>query len=511
MYPVRRRWRVLRFCKRGTLELCLERVPHPLQLEELWLIRLPAWDAWRRIRRRLRGSSAALPDGHWLTLLPGEGHQLSPWATRAVAAALKERPQALLLYGDEDQITPMGERCQPQFKPAWNQELCWSDPQYSQCWFVADGLWNPWLQQRNQRAISSWQELVLGLQAQIDAPRQQIGHIPMVLSHHGVDQRPQPVAPAELQRLLGNGALVNPSPTGLGYQLRWPLPADTTLSLIIPIRDRLELLQACLASIEAQEPGCAIEILIADNGSQEPATRAFLQAFAANSSRRRRQVVVPVPGAFNYSAINNRAAEQCKGSVLLLLNNDVEFLGPGWGQQMASNALRPEIGCVGAQLLYPDGTIQHAGVILGIGGIAGHAHQDWAAGEAGYSRRLGLSQEVSAVTGACLAISREHWEQLGGLDERQLAVNYNDVDLCLRAGQLGLRNLYLPQVQALHHESKSRGRPEGAAFRQWRREWGVMERRWGGLLQQDPAYNPHLSLEAGDFSLALRLDAPSVR
>ena len=189
----------------------------------------------------------------------------------------------------------------------------------------------------------------------------------------------------------------------------------------------------------------------------------------------------------------------------------MEFLRPGWGQQLASNALRPGIGCVGAQLLYPDRTIQHAGVILGVGGLAGHAHQDLAAGQAGYNRRLGLSQEVSAVTAACLAISRQHWQQLGGLDEDQLAVNYNDVDLCLRAGHLGLSNLYLPQVLALHHESKSRGRPEGAAYRQWRREWSVMERRWGDLLQQDPAYHPHLSLEAGDFSLALRRETPRVR
>ena len=577
MYPVRRRWRVLRLARGGQLELTLERVQHPLQLEELWLIRLPPWDAWRRIKRRLKSAyearqhqplpllwrhyndllraqahkhslvpygrwqrlieapaiaalpelspqqeqrfhilqlgepAAALPDGDWLALLPGNGYELSPWAIRAVTAALDLKPQALLLYGDEDQISPAGERCQPQFKPAWNQELCWSDPHYSQCWFVSAALWNQWLDERNHQATCSWQGLLLALQTLIDSPSEQIGHIPVVLSHRSTGQLPEPLPPAELQALLGDAAEVQGNPTGLGYQLAWPLPAETTVSVIIPTRDRLELLQACLASIEKQAPGCALELVIADNGSREPATLAFLEAFAANSSSRQRQVVVRVPGPFNYSAINNRATEQCRGSVLLLLNNDVEFLRPGWGQQLASNALRPGIGCVGAQLLYPDRTIQHAGVILGVGGLAGHAHQDLAAGQAGYNRRLGLSQEVSAVTAACLAISRQHWQQLGGLDEDQLAVNYNDVDLCLRAGQLGLKNLYLPQVLALHHESKSRGRPEGAAYRQWRREWSVMERRWGDLLQQDPAYHPHLSLEAGDFSLALRRETPRVR
>ncbi|MDM7958666.1 MAG: glycosyltransferase family 2 protein [Synechococcus sp. WH 8007] len=577
MYPVRRRWRVLRLAQGGQLELTLERVQQPLQLQELWLIRLPAWDAWRRIKRRLNGAFearqhpslallwrrynellhaqarkhslvpyarwqrlieapavAALPnlsaltaqrlhifrlgepagamlDGDWLALLPGEGYQLSRWADRAVTAALEVKPDVKLLYGDEDQISPAGERCQPQFKPAWNQELCTSDPHYSQCWFVSAALWNQWREQHNQQTICNWQELVLGLQAQIDSPSEQIGHIPMVLCHRSSGQLPKPLPPKELERLLGSAAQVQASPTGLGYQMAWPLPDETTLSLIIPTRDRLELLEACLASIERQEPGCALELVVADNGSREPATLDFLETFAANSSSRRRQIVVRVPGPFNYSAINNRAAEQCRGSVLLLLNNDVEFLRPGWGKQLASNALRPGIGCVGAQLLYPDRTIQHAGVVLGVGGLAGHAHQDLAAGQAGYQRRLDLSQELSAVTAACLAISREHWQQLGGLDESQLAVNYNDVDLCLRAGQLGLKNLYLPQVLALHHESKSRGRPEGAAYRQWRREWSVMERRWGDLLQQDPAYHPHLSLEAGDFSLALRRGAPRVR
>jgi GT2 family glycosyltransferase len=162
-------------------------------------------------------------------------------------------------------------------------------------------------------------------------------------------------------------------------------------------------------------------------------------------------------------------------------------------------------------LLYPDHTIQHAGVVLGVGGLAGHAHQDFPGNASGYQRRLQLAQEVSAVTAACLAISRENWDALGGLDAKELAVNYNDVDLGLRAQAHGLRNLYLPQVRARHHESKSRGRPEGAAFRQWKREWKVMEQRWGSQLGQDPAYSPHCSLEAADFSLALRSGVPLVR
>ena len=577
MYPIRRRWRVIRLAQSGVVQLTLERVHNPLRLEELWLIRLPTWDAWRRIRRRLSSNSGATPresrstlwrqynkvlnsqarkqslvsyarwqhlvegpritglpeltckqalglhiyrlgeplceieDGHWTAIFPGDGYELAKWAIRGVAMASEIKPDAVLFYGDEDCISPAGERCQPQFKPAWNQELCTTDPHYSQCWFVEGEFWNNWLQSRNQQSLSSWQELVLGLQGLIKEPGQQIGHIPMVLSHRTTGKLPKPVPPDKLQQLIAEKARVQLRPEGLGYELVWPLPAETILSVIIPTRDRLELLQACLASIEAQEPGCRIEIVIADNGSRETKTLTFLEAFEASSSRERRQVVVRTPGPFNYSRINNMAAKQCVGSVLLLLNNDVEFMSPGWGKQLASNALRPEIGCVGAKLLYPDRTIQHAGVILGVGGIAGHAHQDLEVGETGYFRRLSLSQEVSAVTAACLAISRDNWVRLKGLDEDKLAVNYNDVDLCLRAVRLGLRNLYLPQVLGLHHESKSRGRPEGESFIQWRKESAVMKSRWGHLLKKDPAYHPYLSLEAADFSLALHQDAPKVR
>ena len=174
------------------------------------------------------------------------------------------------------------------------------------------------------------------------------------------------------------------------------------------------------------------------------------------------------------------------------------------GVEPASNALRPGIGCVGAQLHYPDSTIQHGGVVLGIGGLASHAHRDLHVDAPGYQGRLQLAQEFSAVTAACLAISAEHWQQLGGLDEHALAVNYNDVDLCLRAQSARLRNVYLPQVKAIHHESKSRGRPEGKAFRQWRREWAVMEQRWSALLFNDPAYSPYLTLEDESWNLSLR-------
>lgn len=584
MYPVRRRWRVMRLRSPAVVTLELQRLVQPLQLEELWLVRLPAWDAWRRIRRRLRPHlnrhlprrpdhlwrhynqllaaqarrHSLVPYARWQRLverpavealphpLPHErssfhlhhwgsplkkvtpkhwvialqtGSLLSDWGLQTIIEAQRQAPQAQLLYGDEDLLDDEGSRHSPQFKPAWNRELCWCDPSYSSCWVVAAELWNGWLEHaRHPWLSSSWQAMVLGLLAQLQGDDTRIRHLALMFSHRKSsssatnDTLPEAELATLLQHQLGPEApRVSKIPSSRGYRLHWPLPASTLLSVIIPTRDRADLLAACLASIDRHPAHCNLELVIADNGSRDPETLTLLKRFQDASSPARRQLVVATPGPFNYSAINNRAVEHCRGSVLLLLNNDVEFLSSGWGHELASHALRPGIGCVGAQLLYPDHSVQHGGVILGVGGMAGHAHQDLAGDAPGYQGRLQLAQELSAVTAACLAISLEHWRQLGGLDASHLAVNYNDVDLCLRARQLGLRNLYLPQVRAIHHESKSRGRPEGAAYRQWRREWAVMERRWGQLLLQDPAYSPHVSLEEADWSLALRSGALQVR
>ena len=177
---------------------------------------------------------------------------------------------------------------------------------------------------------------------------------------------------------------------------------------------------------------------------------------------------------------------------------------------MAGQALREEIGCVGAQLLYPDGTLQHAGVILGIGGVAGHSHKYQPASEAGHQLRVHLTQNLSAVTGAALMIRRSLFQQLGGLDAEKLHVSYNDLDLCLRARAAGYRNLYCPEAVLVHHESKSRGAPiTPEALSQWHKEREVMKQRWGFVLEADPYYHPELSLQEENFSL--RLDGPAPR
>ena len=438
----------------------------------------------------------------WVVLLR-PGTRLSTWALRAVEQQLHGKPldlMPLIIYGDEDTVESDGARSNPRFKPAWNRELFWSDPQYSNHWFVRGDLWNRCLDHLDGR---TWWDIQYSLFAHADtaAPCKSIAHLPLVLAHC-VELCPE-FSPVSLQSSLHHQFPASDPKvyqSNHGFRLQWAAPSSTLVSVIIPTRDHLTLLQACLQSLYQYDAGCSYEVIVIDNGSVEKNTLSFLEDFQAEPGH----FVLRDDGPFNYSSLNNKAAALANGSVLLLLNNDVEILAPNWALELASNALRPGIGCVGAQLHYPDSTIQHAGVVLGIGGLASHSHRDLPADDPGYQGRLQLAQEFSAVTAACLAISAEHWDHLGGLDEHAFAVNYNDVDLCLRAQSAGLRNIYLPQVKAIHHESKSRGRPRGKAFRQWRREWAVMEQRWSALLFNDPAYSPYLTLEDESWDLSLR-------
>jgi GT2 family glycosyltransferase len=214
--------------------------------------------------------------------------------------------------------------------------------------------------------------------------------------------------------------------------------------------------------------------------------------------------VLHQPGAFNYSAINNRAVHEARGEVVGLLNNDLEVITPDWLEEMVSQAIRPDIGCVGAMLYYPNDTIQHAGTVLGVGGVAGHAFRDFPRGTDGKFNRARLVQNYSAVTAACLVVRKDVYEQVAGLDEKELAVAFNDVDFCLKVRAAGYRNLWTPFAEFYHHESASRGAddtPDKAD--RFRREIEAMQLRWGPKLTSDPAYNPNLTLELNDFSLAV--------
>jgi GT2 family glycosyltransferase len=270
------------------------------------------------------------------------------------------------------------------------------------------------------------------------------------------------------------------------------------VSIIIPTRNRVDLLKTCLDGL-ARTSYPDIEIIIVDNGSDDQKTIDFL-----NELDRRIYKLMRDDGPFNYSALNNRAACEAQGQILCLLNNDIEIVDPDWLTILAAWAMRPDVGAVGGRLLYPDGRIQHAGVVLGVGNAAGHAHRFLKPSDVGYFCRHNLPQFVSAVTGACLVVMRDRFLAVGMLNEVDFPVAFNDVDLCLRLNAGGWQSLYEPRATLIHHESVSRGHdqdPVGAA--RFALELAALQRRWHTDRIIDPYHHPDLSRASEVFALAL--------
>jgi len=285
-----------------------------------------------------------------------------------------------------------------------------------------------------------------------------------------------------------------PGHTRVVYEVPDPKPL---VSVIIPTRDRTDLLRLAVAAVAERCDYRSTEIVVMDNGSAEPESQRCFEEL-----RGRGVQVLRDDRPFNYSALNNAGAKASRGELLLFLNNDIEPLDDGWLAEMVAQVSRPEVGAVGPKLLYPDGTIQHAGVILGLGGLAAHSHHGSPGTSAGYFGRAGLASEFSAVTGACLLTKRAVFEAVGGFDE-ELPVAYNDIDLCLRIRERGLKVIYTPFARLVHNESATRGSDaDGARRRRLEADKARMRSRWGERLERDPFYSPNLTLtEHGGFSL----------
>jgi GT2 family glycosyltransferase len=344
----------------------------------------------------------------------------------------------------------------------------------------------------------------------------QVRHIPRILYHWRavagslaavVDAKPYAKeaarrAIADHLKRRGIRGRVEPCPENVEshrvvYELPDPAP---TVSIVIPMRDRVGLLQQCLSSVRGKTDYPSIELVIVDNGSTEPATLKFLSELEQDMGAR----VLRDNGAFNFSRLINRGVAAAKGEVLALLNNDIEANEPGWLREMVSHVVRLEVGAVGARLWYPDGTLQHGGVVLGLGGVAGHAFPRVPHGHPGYFNRAFLQQNCSAVTGACLLVRKRVFEEAGGFDETNLAISFNDVDFCLRLQAAGFQNVWTPYANLIHHESASRGHQRAREEQmQFVREATFMQRKWGIDLLRDPFYNPNLTLNLPGFELAV--------
>lgn len=408
-------------------------------------------------------------EGSWLVALRA-GDRLSQHAIALFAQSASGG--ATVCYADDDVIDPRGQRRAPHFKPDWNAEL------YLHHDYIAGAaairLGEEVLAALATAAAHDW--ISATTQAAIDAAKIAPRHIHHVLVHRR--SRPEPVVP---------------TPIAIGPAESWP-----TLSVIVPTRNQLALLKTCLGGIEeARYP--VTECLIVDNGSDDPATCAFLAGLDPDRYR-----VLRHPGPFNFSVLNNAAVQEARGDYLCLLNNDVAMTDPDWLHHLVRQARRPDVGAVGARLHYPDGTVQHAGVVLGVGGGAAHAHRGLAPGERGYFHRAELPQFVSAVTAACLVVKRDKFLAVGGFDEEAFAVAFNDVDLCARLNERGWQSYFEPRAQLIHYESKSRGTdltPEKKA--RFAGELASLKQRWKTDKSVDPFHHPALSRFSDMFVIGL--------
>ena len=263
-----------------------------------------------------------------------------------------------------------------------------------------------------------------------------------------------------------------------------------SISVIVPTRDQVGLLRQCIDSLleKTDYPRSAIEILIVNNKSQQAETLNYLSELSSLSFIQVLDYNLP----FNFSAMNNLAAKQAKHEMLCLLNNDIEVISPEWLSEMAHFLARDDVGCVGAKLYYPNNTIQHAGVVLGINGVAGHIYKHCPRDAEGYDKHLLTARYCSAVTAACLLVKKKTYLKAGGFDEN-LAVAYNDVDFCIKLGDLGYKHVWTPRAELYHHESVSRGTHKQRTWsqrRQFKKETAYMKKKWGARLRNDPAWHP---------------------
>lgn len=461
---------------------------------------------WRKKNGHISAASNSaleIASGEFIALLDHDD-ELAEHALYMVAVAFNESPQSDLIYSDEDKIDEAGRRFGPYFKPDWNPDLFSGQNMISHLGVYRTAI---------VRALGGFragyegsQDWDLALRVGEVVPATHIHHIPHVLYHWRaiagstatkIGEKPYALRTAKAalrDHLIRTGRCGQVSPAVGGYfRITHPVPSPAPLvSIIIPTRNGSQMLRRCIENLRQKTQYAPYEVLIVDNQSDNPETLKYLGHLENTGGAR----VLRYDHPFNYSSINNFAAEAAQGSYLCLMNDDVEVITEDWLDEMVGQAARPEIGAVGAMLYYPNDTIQHASVLLGLGGIAGHPYAGMPRGSCGYMRRACLVQNVSAVTAACLVVGKAAYQEVGGMEEKNLAVAFNDVDFCLRLLERGYRNLWTPFAELYHHESASRG-PDDTPDKQdrFKKEIAYMRSRWAHLLESDPAYNPNLTLD----------------
>lgn len=454
-------------------------------------------------------AALAMARGEFVGLLDHDD-LLAPDALYEMAARLEKDGGIDVFYTDEDKVTTdLSEHFQPHLKPDFNLDLLRSN-NYICHFFV--------VRREIAERIGGFRPEFNGAQDydfifRCTEEAEKIVHIPRILYHWRVHSASTADNPASkmyayeagkraiegnLERSGVRGVVSLRQDYGF-YDVHYPVEGEPLVSILIPNKDQKETLMHCIHSVLETSTWKNLEILIIENNSEREETFACYRELEKDPRIR----ILTYPGkTFNYSAINNFGAQQAKGEYLLFLNNDIEVITPDWIEQMLGNCQRPEVGIVGAKLYYPDNTIQHAGIIIGIGGIAGHAFLGLARAKSGYLHKASLQMDYSAVTAACMMMKAEAFRKVGGFEEK-LTVAFNDVDLCLRTVEQGWLVVYDPHVEMYHYESKSRGAEDSEEkVRRFQQEIEFMRTRWIGLLKDgDPNYNPNLTLSKWNYSL----------
>ena len=451
-------------------------------------------------------ATLAIATGDYIGLLDHDD-LLTPDALYEVVKAINENDRPQVLYSDEDKVTmDLSEHFQPHMKPDYNKDLLRSN-NYITHFFVADRTLVEEVGGEDGE-YNGAQDYDLILKCTERAKG--IAHIPRILYHWRVHKASTADNPASkmyafdagkraiedhLKRCGEIGKVSHEKDLGF-FRVKYQVQGSPLISIIIPNKDQVESLDKCLESIEKSSYK-NYEIIIVENNSTEDETFAYYKKIESDKIR-----IVYWSDEFNYSAINNFGVKHARGDYLLLLNNDVEVITTDWLEELTANCQRKDVGIVGARLYYPDDTIQHAGIVIGIGGVAGALFVGMPRMFTGYLHKAAIQQDLSAVTAACMMVKRSVYEELNGLEE-ELKVAFNDVDFCLRAREKGYLVVYDPNVELYHFESKSRGTEDSKEkIRRFQNEIEYMRSHWLELLKKgDPMYNPNLTLTKWDYSL----------
>ncbi len=447
-----------------------------------------------------------LATGDYLVLLDHDD-TLAPFALFTMASAINDAPDADFLYSDEDKLDTHGERVEPNFKPDWSPETLRSRNYICHLTVLKRSLFQSIGGFRTGFDGSQDYDVVL----RASERAKQIVHVPHVLYHWRMHAQSTAFvkgsknyafeagkrAVSEHLARVGIDASVHDGPILGTYQVIYHLRTQPLVSIIVPNKDQVAMLARCVDSLQ-KSSYANFELLIVENGSQLPETHAYYRELQKQPHIRVLEWTKP----FNYAAVNNFAATSAKGELLLFLNNDTEGINPDWLEALVKQATQPGVGAVGAKLYYADDTIQHAGIVVGMGGVAGHSHLFYPRQAAGYMQRLRITQNVAAVTGACLLMTREVFDTVGGWDEG-FVLAFNDVDICLSILKAGYRVVWTPDAELYHLESKTRGYEDTAEKQaRFKREYDLFHLKWGAFLKSgDPYYSPHFRLDRPDFAL----------